>query len=335
MKTALFDYNLPESFIAQKPAEPRDSAKLMVLNRNKKTVKHKIFLNIVDYLKPGDCLVVNQTKVIPARLKGQKADTGAKIELLLLRKRDSAWEALAKGARKLKQGSEIEFKNFKVTVTDKREGGLVRIVSNEKIEDLMRLAGDLPLPPYIKNYKGPPERYQTVYAKEKGSVAAPTAGLHFTEGLLRAIKEKGVNIASVNLHVSWDTFMPVRENEIENHKIHNEHFSVGDQAVEAINKAKASGKKVVAVGTTVVRTLESASENNTVKPAVGETSLYIYPGHSFKIVDAVITNFHLPKSTLLMLVSAFAGREFLLEAYGEAKKNNYRFFSFGDAMLII
>ena len=335
MKTDEFVYELPKRFIAQEPVTPRDSAKLMVVDRKDGSIKVKHFSDLPLYLNDGDCLVVNETRVRPARIRGVKKSTGAKIELLFLDKENKEWEALAKPAKRLQAGDKVEFENFTVTITGKTNEGHVKIVSDEKIEKLIETSGTLPLPPYIKNYTGPQERYQTVYSKTPNSVAAPTAGLHFTEGLLKRIVEKGIGIARVDLSVGWGTFSPVRENEIEEHKIHSERFMVSNEAAATINDTLSNGKKVFAIGTTSVRTIESTAKNGRVVPASGNTELFIYPGFDFQITSAMVTNFHLPKSTLLMLVSAFAGKDLILEAYRQAKKEDFRFFSFGDAMLVI
>lgn len=341
MNTELFDYDLPPKYIAQKPAEPRDSSKLLVLKRNN-GLEHKYFFDITGYLQKGDCLVINDTKVRPARLKGIKKSSSnqeiadpAKIEMLILNKKNNRWEALVKGLRRLKEGDEVTFKNFSVKIERIFSEGLVEISSKEDIEKKIPLSGKLPLPPYIKKYTGSENRYQTVYARKATSVAAPTAGLHFTDSLLQRIDQKGVKIVPVHLSVGWDTFKPVREKEVENHKIHSEAFSVSKETAEIINKTKREGKKVIAVGTTTARVLESAANNSFVRPLSGKTDLFIYPGYRFKIVNALITNFHLPESTLLMLVSAFYERKEILKAYEAAKRNKYRFFSFGDAMMII
>ena len=345
MKTSDFDYNLPESSIAQTPAEPRDSSHLLVLHRETGEVEHKIFRDVRDYLKAGDLLVLNQTRVIPARIFAHK-ETGGKVELLLLRRRDElTWEALV-GGKGLRVGKIVRVENGpKTEILEILEGSERLIKFSEPIEPYFSLVGNVPLPPYIHEKLSDPERYQTVFAKEPGSAAAPTAGLHFTPQLLDEIKSMGVKVAYVTLHVGLDTFAPVNEENPEEHKIHSEWCELPQQTADLINETKRNGGRVVAVGTTSVRTLESAGQGAIfdtrdtnieyrISSFTGSTTLFILPGYQFKVVDIMITNFHLPKSTLLMLVSAFAGREKILEGYNLAIKEGYRFYSFGDAMLI-
>ncbi|MBN8581032.1 MAG: tRNA preQ1(34) S-adenosylmethionine ribosyltransferase-isomerase QueA [Anaerolineae bacterium] len=346
MKTSDFDYNLPESSIAQTPAEPRDSSRLLVLHREMGEIEHKIFRDVRDYLKAGDLLVLNQTRVIPARIFAHK-ETGGKVELLLLRRRDElTWEALV-GGKGLRVGKSVQVENGpKAEILEILEGSERLIRFSEPIEPYFSQVGNVPLPPYIHEKLSDPERYQTVFAKEPGSAAAPTAGLHFTPQLLDEIKSMGVKVAYVTLHVGLDTFAPVNEDNPEEHKIHSEWCELPQETADLINETKHNGGRVVAVGTTSVRTLESAGQgaildtrdSNTeyrISSFTGSTTLFILPGYSFKVVDVMITNFHLPKSTLLMLVSAFAGREKILETYNLAIKEGYRFYSFGDAMLIV
>lgn len=339
MKVTDFDYELPEELIAQTPIPKRDMSRLMVLNRDKKTIEHKVFHDIIDYLNAGDCLVINNTKVIPARLYGTKT-TGAKVEVLLLKQLEGdIWECIVRPGNKLKPGTEVIFKDglLSAEILDIMEGGTrkVRFTYDGIFNEILDQIGLMPLPPYIHEELKEKDRYQTIYAKYNGSAAAPTAGLHFTEELLKKIEEKGVSIARVTLHVGIGTFRPVKEENIEEHEMHSEHFYIKQEDVDKINKAKDEGKRVISVGTTSCRVLESiADENGHVSVCEDDTSIYIYPGYKFKCIDALITNFHLPKSTLLMLVSAFAGREYILDAYKEAVKEEYRFFSFGDAMFI-
>lgn len=346
MKTSDFDYNLPESSIAQTPAEPRDSSRLLVLHREMGVIEHKIFRDVRDYLKAGDLLVLNQTRVIPARIFAHK-ETGGKVELLLLRRRDElTWEALV-GGKGLRVGKSVQVERGpKAEILEILEGSERLIKFSEPIEPYFSQVGNVPLPPYIHEKLSDPERYQTVFAKEPGSAAAPTAGLHFTPQLLDEIQAMGMKVAYVTLHVGLDTFAPVNEENPEEHKIHSEWCELSQQTADLINETKRNGGRVVAVGTTSVRTLESAGQGaifdtrdtNTeyrISSFTGSTTLFILPGYSFKVVDVMITNFHLPKSTLLMLVSAFAGREKILETYTLAIKEGYRFYSFGDAMLIV
>jgi S-adenosylmethionine:tRNA ribosyltransferase-isomerase len=342
VRTSDFDYELPLEYIAQTPLERRDASRLMVLNRNSGEIEHTVFKNIGDYLQKGDILVINETRVIPARLYAHKVPSGGKVEILLLRQHDvCTWEALV-GGKGLTLGKKLQ-------VEPTREGdrapqaeietvlnGAERIIRfSEPLELFFPKIGHTPLPPYIHSPLSDPERYQTVYARTTGSAAAPTAGLHFTPHLIEELKTRGINFAAVTLHVGLDTFAPVTEGDPKEHKIHTEWCQVTLENAEKINAAKAAGGKVVAVGTTSVRTLESAIKTGTLMPYDGPTSLYILPGYHFQIVDAMITNFHLPRSTLIMLVSAFARRERVMQAYETAKRENYRFYSFGDAMLII
>lgn len=336
MKTSDFDYNLPESSIAQTPAEPRDSSRLLVLRRDDGKLEHRIFRDVTDYLNAGDLLVLNQTRVIPARIFARK-ETGGRVELLLLRRRDElTWEALV-GGKGLRVGKVAQIEDGpEVKIIEELNGSERLIKFSEPIEPYFSKVGNVPLPPYIHEKLNDPERYQTVYAKEPGSAAAPTAGLHFTPRLLEELQVKGVRVAYVTLHVGLDTFAPVNEENPEEHKIHSEWCELTQETADAINETRAKGGRVIAVGTTSVRTLESAANYQLpITPFTGPTSLYILPGYEFKIVDAMITNFHLPKSTLLMLVSAFAGREKILETYATAVNEGYRFYSFGDAMLIL
>ena len=340
MKVSDFNYELPEELIAQHPYEKRDEARLMVLHRNTKQIEHKVFKDIIDYLEPGDCLVLNDTKVIPARLYGKK-DTGAKVEFLLLKRiENDDWEAMVRPGNKLKAGAKVSFGDgiLQAEVLETLEGGnrRVRFTYEGIFNEILDKVGLMPLPPYIKeNIKEENEKYQTVYAKYEGSAAAPTAGLHFTEELLEKIKEKGVEIAKVTLHVGIGTFRPVKVENVEEHKMHSEHFYVKQSEADKINKAKAEGHRVIAVGTTSCRVLESVSdENGKMKEIETDTSIFIYPGYKFKCVDALITNFHLPESTLIMLVSSLAGKDFIMKAYKEAVEKRYKFFSFGDAMFI-
>ena len=340
MKLSDFNYDLPKELIAQTPIEKRDEARLMVLHRNNETIEHKIFKDILDYLKPGDCLVRNNTKVIPARLYGIKEVTGANVEFLLLNRIEGdTWEVMVRPGKKLMPGARVDFGNglLKAEIVDKMEGGnrKVKFEYDGIFNEILDQIGLMPLPPYIKEKLEKKEMYQTVYAKYEGSAAAPTAGLHFTEELLEQIKAKGVEIANVTLHVGIGTFRPVKEENIEDHDMHTEHYYIKEEDAEKINKARKNGGRIIAVGTTSCRVLESvADEEGFVKAVEGDTNIYIYPGYKFKCIDGLITNFHLPESTLVMLVSALAGREFVLDSYKKAVKEKYRFFSFGDAMFI-
>ena len=335
-----FDYELPEELIAQDPLLDRSSSRLMVLDKTTGEIEHKIFKNIVDYLKPGDCLVVNDTKVIPARLFGVKEGTEAKIELLLLKRNaDDVWETLVKPGKKCKIGTRITFGEGLLVgeIIDVVDDGnrLIQFSYEGIFEEILDKLGQMPLPPYITHQLQDKNRYQTVYAKYDGSAAAPTAGLHFTPELLERIKAMGVEIAEVTLHVGLGTFRPVKVDVIEEHHMHSEFYRIEQSEADKINRAKASGHRVIAVGTTSTRTLESAAEaDGLLRAKSGWTEIFIYPGYQFKVIDALITNFHLPQSTLVMLVSALAGREHILHAYETAVAEKYRFFSFGDAMFI-
>ena len=341
MKVSDFNYELPKELIAQHPYDKRDEARLMVLDKRNQSIEHKVFKDIIDYLNPGDCLVINNTKVIPERLYGKK-DTGANVEFLLLKRiENDIWEAMVRPGQKLKSGSKVVFGDglLKATVLEVLENG------NRKVEfeyegifnEILDQIGLMPLPPYITEAtREDNEKYQTVYAKYDGSAAAPTAGLHFTEALLEKIKEKGIEIANVTLHVGIGTFRPVKVENVEEHEMHSEHYYIKKEDAEKINFAKRTGHKVISVGTTSCRVLESvADENGMVKETEGDTSIFIYPGYKFKCIDSLITNFHLPESTLIMLVSSLAGKDFIMKAYEEAVKQRYKFFSFGDAMLIL
>ncbi len=342
MDKSLFYYDLPSEFIAQEPAEPRDSSKLMVVDLDKKTIKHNNFYEIVNYLNPGDLLVLNDSKVLPARLIGKKTNTGAKIEFLLVnQKKGDVWEVLVKPAKRFKIDSEIIFGDGEL------KARLISVLGNgnrlAKFEydgdffEILNRLGQMPLPHYITKKLDDQDRYQTVYSKNLGSIAAPTAGLHFTDELLTKIKNKNISVSYVTLHVGIGTFRPVSSQDITKHNMHSESYCVGKQTAKAIEVAKKNGGRVVAVGTTTCRVLESVAKLNggVVRESSGSTDIFIYPPYKFKVVDGLVTNFHLPESTLIMLVSAFAGREFTLKAYEEAKRNNYQFFSFGDAMLLI
>ena len=365
MDVSEFNYNLPEELIAQVPIEKRDESRLMVLNRKDQTIEHKIFKNIIDFLQPGDCLARNNTKVIPARIYGKK-ETGANVEFLLLNNIEGdIWECIVRPGNKLHVGAKVlfgqterdsynndekidkDFSNKETTkdiepilraeILDTMPGGTRKVLFKYDgiFNEILDKIGLMPLPPYIHEELKERDRYQTVYAKYEGSAAAPTAGLHFTPELLKKIQEKGVEIANVTLHVGIGTFRPVKEEKVEDHEMHSEHFYIKREDVEKINNAKKNGKRVIAVGTTSCRVLETiADENGMVKETEGDTKIFIYPGYKFKCLDGLITNFHLPQSTLLMLVSALAGKDFILKAYNEAVKEKYRFFSFGDAMFI-
>lgn len=335
-----YDYDLPEELIAQDPLEDRSSSRLMVLDRQTGDVEHRHFTDILEYLHPGDCLVINNTKVIPARLFGVKEDTQAKIEVLLLkRKENDIWETLVKPGKKAKPGTKLVFGDGLLTaeVVDVVEEGnrLIQFHYDGIFEEILDQLGQMPLPPYITHQLKDKNRYQTVYAKYDGSAAAPTAGLHFTKELLQKVKDMGVDIAEVTLHVGLGTFRPVKVENVLDHHMHSEFYMVSQEAADKINRAKESGHRVIAVGTTSTRTLEAAAdENGRLHETSGWTEIFIYPGYQFQVIDALITNFHLPQSTLVMLVSALAGREHVLHAYEIAVKEKYRFFSFGDAMLI-
>lgn len=340
MKVTDFNYNLPEELIAQVPIEKRDESRLMVLDREKKTIEHKVFKDILDYLKPGDCLVRNNTKVIPARLYGVKEETGANVEFLLLhRVEGDIWEVMVRPGKKLMPGAKVSFGDgiLKAEILEKMDDGnrKVKFEYNGIFNEILDKIGLMPLPPYIKERLKEKDRYQTVYAKYEGSAAAPTAGLHFTDELLKKIKEKGVEIANVTLHVGIGTFRPVKVENIEEHDMHSEHYYIKKEDADKINNARKNGGRIIAVGTTSCRVLESISdENGIVHETEGDTSIFIYPGYKFKCIDCLITNFHLPESTLIMLVSALAGKDYIMKAYEEAVKEKYKFFSFGDAMFI-
>ena len=340
MKVSEFNYDLPEELIAQVPIKNRDQSRLMILDRENKTIEDKIFKDILDYLQPGDCLVRNNTKVIPARLYGVKEETGANIEFLLLKRIEGdCWKVMVHPGRRLKVGTRVSFGNgiLKAEILDVLEGGnrKVKFEYEGIFNEILDKIGLMPLPPYIHESLKEKNRYQTVYAKYEGSAAAPTAGLHFTEELLEKIKEKGVEIANVTLHVGIGTFRPVKVENNEEHDMHSEHYYIKQEDVEKINNAKKNGGRIIAVGTTSCRVLESvADDNGYVKETEGDTKIFIYPGYKFKCIDCLITNFHLPQSTLLMLVSALAGKEYIMKAYKHAVEEKYRFFSFGDAMFI-
>lgn len=350
MKVADFNYELPKELIAQVPIPNRDQSRLMVLDRKQKSIEHKIFKDIIDYLEPGDCLVRNNTKVIPARLYGVKEETGAHVEFLLLHRIEGdIWEVMVKPGRKLMPGTKVVFGEglleksdkprilLKAEILEQLEGGSrkIRFEYEGIFNEILNEIGLMPLPPYIHEKLKDKDRYQTVYAKYDGSAAAPTAGLHFTDELLDRIREKGIEIANVTLHVGIGTFRPVKVENVEEHDMHSEHFYIKQEDAEKINKAKREGHRVIAVGTTSCRVLESiADEKGLVKEIESDTSIFIYPGYQFKCLDCLITNFHLPESTLIMLVSALAGKDFVMKAYQEAVNEQYRFFSFGDAMFI-
>lgn len=342
MKTSDFWYDLPAELIAQDPLMNRDEARLMVLNKETGEVEHKIFRDILDYLRPGDCLVINNTKVIPARLIGEKEGTGAAVEILLLNRvegTESTWETLARPGKKCRIGTRVVFGGGLLVgeIVNIVEDGnrYVKFTYDGIFEEILDRLGEMPLPPYIKHKLENPEMYNTVYAKFRGSAAAPTAGLHFTEELLEKIRAKGVNIAQLTLHVGLGTFRPVKVDDVTKHHMHTEHCIIDEKTARLINDTHASGGRVIAVGTTSCRTLESmAEEDGTVRSGEMDTSIFIYPGYRFKVMDALITNFHLPESTLVMLVSAFATKEYIMNAYAEAVREKYRFFSFGDAMFL-
>ena len=340
MEVSEFNYNLPEELIAQVPIKNRDESRLMVLNRKNQTIEHKVFKDIIDYLEPGDCLVRNNTKVIPARLYGKK-ETGANVEFLLLNRiQGDEWEVMVRPGRKLQVGTKVSFGDgiLNAEILENLAGGnrRVKFTYNGIFNEILDQIGLMPLPPYIKERLKDKDRYQTVYAKYEGSAAAPTAGLHFTDELFEKIKQKGIDVANVTLHVGIGTFRPVKVEKVEEHDMHSEHFYIKQEDVEKINRAKQNGKRVIAVGTTSCRVLESIADENTglVKAYEGDTQIFIYPGYKFKCIDGLITNFHLPESTLIMLVSALAGKDYIMKAYNEAVKEKYRFFSFGDAMFI-
>ena len=341
MKTSDFFYELPEELIAQDPLEDRTASRLLVLDRKTDKLEHKIFSDVIDYLNPGDCLVINNTRVIPARLIGEKEGTGGKVEILLLKRRENdIWESLVKPGKKLRPGARVTFGDgrLKAEILEIAEEGnrLVKFYYEGIFEEILDSLGEMPLPPYITHKLEDKEMYQTVYAKFDGSAAAPTAGLHFTTELLEKIRHKGVRIASITLHVGLGTFRPVKVEDVNNHHMHTEWYEVNKEAADIINETKKNGGRVICVGTTSCRTIESvADENGLMSAKTGETDIFIYPGYKFKVMNGLITNFHLPESTLVMLVSAFAGKERVLSAYETAVKERYRFFSFGDAMILI
>ena len=341
MKTADFDYDLPQELIAQDPLEQRDSSRLLILDKETGERTHKIFHDIIDYLHEGDCLVINNTKVIPARLIGEREGTGGKVEVLLLKRRsDNVWETLVKPGKKARPGMRLSFGGglLHAEVQEVVDEGnrLIRFEYEGIFEEILDQLGQMPLPPYITHQLKDKNRYQTVYAKYEGSAAAPTAGLHFTEELLEQIRAKGVKIARVTLHVGLGTFRPVKVEDVTEHHMHTEFYHVSEEAADIINETKKQGGRVICVGTTSCRTIESAADDQGIVHATeGDTDIFIYPGYQFKVIDSLITNFHLPESTLVMLVSALAGREHVLAAYEEAVNEKYRFFSFGDCMLII
>jgi S-adenosylmethionine:tRNA ribosyltransferase-isomerase len=350
MLTADFDYLLPDELIAQSPADPRDSCRLLVLHKDTGEIEHRHFRDILEYLKPLDLMVANDTKVLPARLLGQKVNTGARVELLLLKVLDDGkpnaqlWEALVKPGKRLKPGAEVEFDGLRAQIEDWGSSAagsrqvLLTSTGQLSVSQVLHQVGEIPLPPYITDYHGDRGLYQTVYSQQENSAAAPTAGLHFTKQLIKEIIDKGVNFSTVCLEVGLDTFRKVSEANIEDHQIHTEKYSVSESVVNSVNAARQNGGKIIAVGTTSVRSLESAYDNQTARlmPQTRQnTALYITPGYQFKLVDALITNFHTPRSTLMMLVSALAGREQIINAYKQAVRHEYRFLSFGDAMLII
>lgn len=340
MKTSDFYYDLPEELIAQTPIEPRNSSRLMVLPRNGGEIKHKHFYDLPEFLKPGDCLVLNNTRVLPARLYGTREDTGAVVEFVLLRQHgNKLWECLAGPGKKAKTGYKFRFSDkLTATVTDVLEDGnrMIEFACEGDFFAVLDEVGQMPLPPYIKEKLKDKERYQTVYSKDAGSAAAPTAGLHFTKEMLENIRAMGVNIAYVTLHVGLGTFRPVKVEDVTQHKMHTEHYYIPEEAAKTINDTRKNGGKVICVGTTSCRTVEScAKKYGEIRECSGDTDIFIYPGFEFKCMDGLITNFHLPESTLIMLVSAFAGYDNVMNAYNTAVKERYRFFSFGDAMLIL
>lgn len=340
MKVSDFNYDLPQELIAQHPYDKRDEARLMVIDKKTQKIEHKVFKNIIEYLNEGDCLVINNTKVLPARLYGKK-DTGANVEFLLLKRiENDVWEAMVRPGNKLKPGSKVSFGEglLKAEILEVLAEGnrKVKFEYDGIFNEILDQIGLMPLPPYIKEKLENNDDYQTVYAKYDGSAAAPTAGLHFTEELLEEIRKKGVKIANVTLHVGIGTFRPVKVENVEEHNMHSEHFYIKKEDADMINEAKKSGHKIISVGTTSCRVLESvADENGLVKEIEGDTNIFIYPGYEFKCIDRLVTNFHLPESTLIMLVSSLAGKDFVMQAYEEAVKEKYQFFSFGDAMMIL
>lgn len=341
MDIRLFDFELPEELIAQTPLEKRESSRMMVLHRQSGEIEHKHFADVLSYLNPGDCLVLNETKVMPARLYGVKEDTGAHIEVLLLKQEENdCWETLVKPAKRVKEGTVLSFGEGRLKATctgiGEQGGRLLQFSYDGIFYEILDELGEMPLPPYIKERLEDRDRYQTVFAREVGSAAAPTAGLHFTEELLQLIRDRGVHIAFITLHVGLGTFRPVAADTIEEHEMHSEYYHMSEETAALLNRVKQEGRRIITVGTTSTRTLETiASQFGEFRAASGWTSIFIYPGYQFKAIDGLITNFHLPKSTLIMLVSALAGREHVIHAYEEAVKERYRFFSFGDAMLLI
>ena len=341
MNVEEFDYDLPESLIAQTPLKDRDQSRLLVLGRNSGNIEHKHFKDVINYLETGDTLVLNDTRVMPARLFGLKEETGAKVEMLMLtRIENNDWEVLLKPAKRIKVGNKLSFGEGKIIaecIEELDQGGRIMRLHYEGIlEERLNELGEMPLPPYIKERLDDPDRYQTVYAKESGSAAAPTAGLHFTDELLDEIRAKGINIAFITLHVGLGTFRPVSVENIDDHEMHSEYYQMTQETADLLNKTKESGKRVISVGTTSTRTLETIRRDHPQFVATsGWTDIFIYPGFEFKAIDGLITNFHLPKSTLVMLVSAFSNKKYILNAYHKAVEMEYRFFSFGDAMLII
>ncbi len=340
MKSSDFYYELPQELIAQEPLAQRSSSRLLVLDRTNGSIEHKVFCDLKEYLRKGDCLVLNDTRVIPARLLGRRSDTGGKIEFVLLKNiKADIWEVLLKPGKRAKPGTEFTFGNGELhaEIIEVVEGGnrLVRFEYEGIFQEVLDQAGVVPLPPYITKELDDPERYQTVYSKHRGSAAAPTAGLHFTDELLDDLKQRGILFATLTLHVGLGTFRPVKVENVEEHTMHTEHYNLNAKAVDTINTARENGGRIVAVGTTSCRVLETVGDDEGhIKPSEGWTDIFIYPGYRFKVVDALITNFHLPESTLIMLVSAFAGKDKIMKAYHSAMERNYRFFSFGDAMLI-
>jgi len=336
-----FYYFLPSELIAQEPIKDRAQSRLLILHKDKGAIEHRIFKDLVEYLQPGDCLVLNDSKVMPARLLGVRKDTGGKIEFVLLKKiQTDVWEVLVKPGKRARINDEIEFGNgilrAKILETTEAGGRIVKFYYEGFFEQVIDELGQMPIPPYIKKQLKDKDRYQTVYARHFGSAAAPTAGLHFTKPLLQQIADKGVNLAFITLHVGLGTFRPVKVKNIEEHKMHAEYYELNEEAAQKINNARTNGHRIIAVGTTSARTLETvADENGRVEPKSGWSNIFIYPGYKFKVLDGLITNFHLPESTLIMLVCAFAGKEQIFRAYEEAIKEKYRFYSFGDAMLII
>lgn len=339
MKKSDFYYDLPQNLIAQTPVEPRTSSRLLMLDRNTGDVIDGTFTDVLKYLKPGDCLIMNDTRVLPARIFGTRTDTGSVVEFVLLKQiSQNTWECLAGPGKKAKPGKFFKFSDeLSCEVIDVTEGGnrIIKFIYDGVFFDILDRVGKMPLPPYITEELGDKERYQTVYSKELGSAAAPTAGLHFTNEFIEKIKEKGINVGFVTLHVGLGTFRPVKVDEITEHKMHSEHYYVPQKTADLINNTKANGGRVICVGTTSCRTLESAASNGIITECSDDTDIFIYPGYKFKVMDGIITNFHLPESTLIMLVSAFAGYDNTMNAYRHAVEEKYRFFSFGDAMLIM